>query len=307
MKIKNNKKLGHGKKNYELILMSLPAIIKIFIFSYIPILGVIIAFKHFIPSKGVLDSPWVGFKNFEFFFKSQTAIQVLRNTLGLNLISIILALIFNVFFAFLLYEISSKIMLKTYQTIMFIPYFFSWALVGLMFTALLNPYGLLTEFIKNLTGSGIDFYNQPIYWVFILPIVSAWKGMGFGSLIYYTVLMSIDKELFEAAEIDGASKIQMIKSISIPFLIPMICVLTILAMGNIIRADFGLFYFVPKNQTGLYSVTDVIDTYVFRALAQNGDFAMSSAVGLFQSLVGFILVLLTNQIAKKIDSDYSLF
>lgn len=296
------------KQNGQMLLMTLPALVKIFIFSYLPIAGVILAFKQFVPSKGIWHSPWNGFDNFEFFFKSETAWTLLRNTIGLNLLGIAASTIANVVLAFLLYEIVSRTRLKIYQTVLFIPYFFSWVLVGLMLTSLLSPTsGLLTDLIHRVFGYEINFYAHPSSWVWILTIVFVWKGAGFGSLIYYSVLLNIDKELFEAAEIDGASRLQTIVRIMLPFLIPMICVLTILALGNIIRADFGLFYFVPQNQPQLYPVTDVIDTYVYRALAGDGDFSVSAAIGLFQSVVGLVLILATNKAAKSINKDYSLF
>ncbi|MDF2722243.1 MAG: carbohydrate transporter rane protein 1, family [Paenibacillus sp.] len=302
------KKLKHAKEDRHLILMSLPAIIKIFIFSYIPMFGIIIAFKDYVPIKGILGSEWNGFDNFAFFFKSVDAWKILRNTIGLNAILIVVELLASVGFALLLYEIKSKRALKVYQSVMFFPYFFSWVLVGLMLTTLLNPStGMLTALIKGLTGHEVSFYSEPLYWLIILPLVGIWKGTGFGSLIYYSALMSIDKELFEAAEIDGASRVQSIRYISLPFLAPMMVMLSILAVGHILNADFGLFYFVPRNVTMLYPVTDVLDTYVFRALTVHGDFGMSSAVGVFQSAVGFLLILGTNKLAKMFNKDYGLF
>lgn len=311
MKMNTKKKstlLRHAKEDRALLVMCLPAVVKILIFSYLPMVGILIAFEDYIPAKGIFGSQFVGLKNFEFFFKSQSAFITLRNTIGMNVLNMILSTFANVLFALLLYEISRRTLLKIYQTIMFIPYFFSWVLVGLMMTALLQPStGLLTTLIQHLTGKEISFYSQPVYWLFILPLVHVWKGVGFGSLIYYSVLMNIDSDLFEAARIDGATKMQTIWHISLPFLIPMICVLNLLAVGNIIRADFGLFYFVPRNVAQLYPVTDVIDTYIFRALTINGDFTMSAAVGVFQSVVGFVLIIAANKIVRAVSRDYSLF
>lgn len=307
MKVKN-RTLRHLKEDRHLLLMCLPAVIKIFIFSYLPMFGVIMAFKDYIPVKGILGSPWSGLKNFEFFFKSVDAWTILRNTIGLNFILIVVELLASVFFALLLYEITNRKLLKVYQSVMFFPYFFSWVLVGLMLTTILNPStGMLTKLIADLTGKEVAFYSEPIYWLIILPLVGIWKGTGFSSLIYYSGLMSIDKELFEAAEIDGATKVQSIRHISLPFLMPMIVMLTILAIGKILHADFGLFYFVPRNVTVLYPVTDVLDTYVFRALSVNGDFGMSAAVGLFQAIVGFILIIGTNKLSKMYNREYGLF
>jgi putative aldouronate transport system permease protein len=297
----------HIVKDRQMILMCLPAIIKIFIFSYIPMFGIIIAFKNYIPSKGILGSEWNGFKNFEFFFKSDAAWTVLRNTIGMNFIFIITGTAVSVIVALFLYEITNKHFLKVYQSIMFFPYFFSCVLIGLMLTTVIGSNGLLTVFIKNITGNNFNFYGTPGAWITILPLVNIWRGTGFCSLIYYSILMSIDKELFAAAAIDGATKFQTIKNISIPFLIPVVTLMTILAIGGIIKADFGMFYFVTKNQSALYPVTDVIDTYVYRALADNGDFGMSSAVGVFQSVVGFIMIMATNKMAKAVDKDLALF
>jgi putative aldouronate transport system permease protein len=294
--------------HWQLIVMSLPAIIKIFVFAYLPMVGIIMAFKDYVPMKGIMGSPWNGFDNFKFFFQSADAWRILRNTIGLNGLLIVVELLAGVFFALLLYEVAGKKTLKVYQSVMFFPYFFSWVLVGLMLTTLLNPStGLLSTLIRKMTGYEVAFYSEPWYWLIILPLVAIWKGTGFSSLIYYSALMSIDKELFEAAEIDGATKVQSVRHISIPFLAPMMVMLTILAIGHIMRADFGLFYFVPRNVSALFPVTDVLDTYVFRALTVNGDFAMSSAVGLFQSVVGFILILGTNRVAKMFNKEYGLF
>ena len=296
------------KEDRQMIMMSLPAIIKIFIFSYLPMFGIIMAFKDYVPIKGILGSPWNGLDNFAFFFKSSSAWLVLRNTIGLNALLIVVELAAGVIFALMLYEVTSRKLLKVYQSVMFFPYFFSWVLVGLMLTTLLNPTsGMLTRLIHTFTGHELDFYGTPWYWTLILPLVGIWKGAGFNSLIYYAALMSIDKDLFEAAEIDGATRVQSIRHISLPFLMPMMAMLTILAIGRILHADFGLFYFVPRNVSVLYPVTDVLDTYVFRALSVNGEFAMSAAVGVFQSVVGFFLILGTNSVARKYNKDYGLF
>ncbi len=296
------------KKNRAMLIMTMPAVIKTLIFSYLPMIGIILAFKDYNPRLGIFGSEWIGFKNFEFFFRSNAAIDILRNTVVISAINIITGMLINVVLALILYEVSKRIMLKFYQTVLFIPHFFSWVLVGLMLTALLNQSsGFLTNILLDLTGNKINFYAKPVYWVAILPIINAWKGAGFGSLIYYSVLMSIDKELFEAAEIDGATKLQRIWNISVPHLKPMFMVLLIINMGSIIKTDFGLFYYVTRNSPQLYAWTDTIDTYVFRALTQNNNFTMSSAVSLFQNAVGCVMLILTNKLAKRYDKDYALF
>lgn len=305
MKFRNST-LKHIKEDRQLIVMCVPAILKIFIFSYLPMFGIIVAFKNYYPSKGILGSPWNGLDNFKFFFRSGDLWRLIRNTIGMNFILIITGLIASVVFALLLYEITSRTMLKLYQSIMFFPYFFSWVVAGMLLGTLISPSGLLTTLATAVSGNDINFYQEPYYWIIILPLVNIWKGTGFGSLIYYAVLMSIDQELFDAAKIDGATKLQTVRYISLPFLMPMMVVMTILAIGGIVRSDFGLFYFIPKNMSLLYPVTDVIDTYVYRAVS-NGNFTMSAAVGLLQSVVGFIMIMLTNRLAKSYDKDYGLF
>lgn len=296
------------RKNKGLLLMTVLPTIKIFVFSYLTLFGVIIAFKNFRPVDGIWGSEWVGLKNFEFFFKSNDAWRILRNTIVLSFVNIFLGLITNVSVALLLYEISNRFALKAYQTILFIPYFFSYVLVGLMLTPLLSSNGgIITDLIEQLTGTAINFYAEPIAWTIILPIVHIWKGVGYGSLVYYSALMSIDSELFEAAEIDGANKFQRIRHISLPAILPLACVLTIMGMGGIVKSDFGLFYYVTRNSSQLYEWTDTIDTYVFRALTTGANFSVTSAISLFQNVVGLILILVTNKVAKKVDNDYALF
>lgn len=290
--------------NIEYYLMSAPALVLVFIFSYIPMFGVVIAFKDFRYDKGILGSTWVGLKNFEFFFSSQDAWRITRNTLCLNAIFIVTSLIAAVVFALVLYEIKRRITIKIYQTIMILPHFLSWVIVGYMLYAFLNPeFG----FLNRLLNIKIDWYSKPEYWPSILIVVNMWKGVGMNCIMYYAALMSIDNSYFEAAALDGASKFQMTRYITIPFLVPLMTILTILHIGNIFRADFGMFYQLTRNVGALYSTTDVIDTYIFRALKNFGDIGMSSAVGLFQSFVGFVLVVTTNHIVNKIEPDNALF
>jgi len=296
------------QKNKGLLAMCILPAIKIIIFSYLPMIGIIIAFKNFRPADGILGSEWVGLRNFEFFFKSNDAWRVLRNTISLNVINIVTSLLTNVGVALLLYEVSHRIALKTYQTVLFIPHFFSYVLVGLMLNPILSSNGgLLTSLYESITGSDINFYAKAAAWIIILPLVNLWKGVGYGSLIYYSSLMSIDASLFEAAEIDGANKFQRIWHISIPTLIPMICVLTIMKVGEILNADFGLFYYVTRDSKQLYEWTDVIDTYVFRSLTTGANFSVTSAITLFQNVVGLVLIMVTNHIARKVDKSYALY
>lgn len=302
------KRFKHFRDNLELSLLALPAIILVFIFSYLPMFGVVIAFKDFRYDKGFFGSKWVGFKNFEFFFQSQDAWRITRNTIGLNAIFIVTGLIVSVSIALMLYEITNRFFVKTYQTIMIFPHFLSWVVVGYMFFAFFNvEHGLINGLLKMLGREVTNWYTEPAKWPAILTIANIWKSAGWNSVIYYAALMGIDQEYFEAATIDGASKFQVIKNITIPFLVPIMTILTILAIGGIFRADFGMFYYLTRESGPLFPTTDVIDTYVYRSLRTLGDIGMSSAVGLYQSVVGFVLVLVTNLIVRKIDPESALF
>jgi ABC-type polysaccharide transport system, permease component len=274
----------------------------------LPIYGIIIAFKDFMPLEGILGSKWVGFKNFEFFFKSLDAWRITRNTIGLNLLFIFTGLICSVVFALLMFEIKRRMQVKIYQTAILLPNFLSWVVVGYMTYAFLNPsLGILNKIFEMFGLESVPWYSKPEIWPALLTIINIWKNVGINSLIYYAGLMGINREYFEAAEIDGASKLQITFKITIPFLYSLVTILTILSIGGIFRSDFGLFYNIPRGIGTLYSTTDVIDTYVFRALKVAGDIGMSSAVGVFQSIVGFILVIITNAVVNRIDSENSLF
>ncbi|QUH32093.1 sugar ABC transporter permease [Vallitalea guaymasensis] len=288
--------------------MTLPVIIHIFIFCYIPMVGIIIAFKDFRYDKGIFGSEWIGFENFKFFFSSQDAWRVTRNTVLMNIIFIITNLIVCVVVAILMYQLTNRVFVKFYQTTMILPHFLSFVVVGFMTYALLNPvHGVLNQMLISMGFEPVNVYTSPKYWPFILPLINIWKTVGMGSVIYYAALMGINKEYLEAAAIDGANKWQVTTKIIIPFLVPVMTILTILAIGNIFRADFGMFYQITRNSSLLYETTDVIDTYIFRALRKFGDIGMSSAVGLYQSFVGFILVIVANTIVKKIDKDSAMF
>ncbi|WP_212691390.1 ABC transporter permease [Vallitalea guaymasensis] len=296
------------KSQVEFFSMTLPVIIHIFIFCYIPMVGIIIAFKDFRYDKGIFGSEWIGFENFKFFFSSQDAWRVTRNTVLMNIIFIITNLIVCVVVAILMYQLTNRVFVKFYQTTMILPHFLSFVVVGFMTYALLNPvHGVLNQMLISMGFEPVNVYTSPKYWPFILPLINIWKTVGMGSVIYYAALMGINKEYLEAAAIDGANKWQVTTKIIIPFLVPVMTILTILAIGNIFRADFGMFYQITRNSSLLYETTDVIDTYIFRALRKFGDIGMSSAVGLYQSFVGFILVIVANTIVKKIDKDSAMF
>ena len=296
------------KVNLELALLAFPGVALVFVFNYLPLPGIIIAFKNFMYNKGIFDSPWVGFDNFKFLFLSDTIKRITINTVFLNMMFIITGTVFSICIALLLFEITRRSAVKVFQTIMIFPNFLSWVVVGYMFYGLINPqYGLVNLIIKSIGGNAVDWYSNPELWPALLVITSVWKGAGMGSIIYYATLMGIEKEYYEAAAIDGATKWQMTKYISIPFITPIVVILTILAIGNIIRADFGMFYYLTRDVPTLYSTTDVVDTYVYRALRRVGDPGMAAAAGLYQSVVGFVLILATNLTVKKIQPENALF
>ncbi len=304
IKNKMKRRISH---NLELLMLCLPAVIIVFIFSYIPMLGIIIAFKDYNYTKGILGSNWAGFENFKFFFLSQFALRVTRNTVFLNACFIIIGLVVSILFALMLFELSRKLT-RVYQTALFFPFFLSWVVVGYITYVFLNfKLGVVNNILSALGLDRINWYSEPRYWVAILIIVFLWKTTGYSSIIYYAGLMGIDQSYYEAADIDGASKFQKIKNISIPLLSPLITIITIFNIGRIFYSDFGMFFFLPRDSGMLYSVTDVIDTYVYRSLRVTGEIGMASAVGLYQSVVGFILVIVTNFIVRRINSDNALF
>ena len=295
-------------KNINLMIMCFPAIALMFVFKYLPLIGLTIAFKDFRYDVGFLKSPWVGFKNFEFLVKSNDLTRILKNTLGLNLLFIFVGLIFSVIFAILLNEVHQKFLVKTYQTVLFFPYFISWVVVGYLGYAFLSgEQGVLNSILKSIGAKPIDWYNTAAYWPSILLFFSLWKGVGYGCVMYYAAILGIDTEYYDAAAIDGANKIQSIVHITLPFIKPMMIILTILAIGGIMRSDFGLFYQVTRDSGALYKYTDVIDTYIYRSLKVTGDIGISSAINSIQSIAGFLLVLATNYVAKKFDEESALF
>lgn len=306
-------KIGKSAKdivrNKVLLFMVLPGALWFLFFSYLPMVGTVIAFKEYRFSRdgfwaSIINSKWVGWDNFKFLFSTNDAFLITRNTLLYNTAFIIIGLILSVLLAVVLSEITNKKLAKLYQTGMFLPYFLSWVVVGYFaFSFLSSERGLLNA----LFGSKISWYSESKYWPFIIIFVYLWKAVGYNSVVYLAAIMGIDKSLYEAAMIDGASKFQQIRNITLPLLNPIIIIMTLLAIGKIFYADFGLFYQVPRDSGTLYSVTNVIDTYVYRGLKTTGEIGMSTAAGLYQSVVGFVLVITSNYIVRRFDKDSALF
>jgi len=294
-------------RHKALLLISLPALIFVFVFSYLPMFGVVIAFKDFNYAKGIWGSDWIGLKNFEFFFTSQDAFRVTRNTILLNAAFIVIGLLASLVVGLLLAELGRRAV-RFFQTILFFPYFLSWVVVGYLAYILLNPtYGTVNKLLEWINVEPVDWYSDPKYWPVILILTYLWKNVGYTAIIFYTGLMSIDQSYYEAASIDGASRFQQMLRVSLPLLVPMVLLLFMLNVGKIFYSDFGLFYFVPRDVGTLYPVTDVIDTYVYRSLRVVGDLGMASAAGLYQSVVGLALVLVTNGLVKKFNRESAMF
>lgn len=280
-----------------------------FINNYLPMLGLMIAFKDVNFAKGILASDWIGFKNFEYLFKTEDAWIITRNTLLYNITFIILNLIIAVGIAILLNEVKKKVAARFYQSIVLIPYLISMVIVGYLALAMLSgETGFINKQILPMLGiDPVSWYSEPKHWPVILVIVNIWKNAGYLCIIYLAAIIGIDPEYYEAATIDGAGKWRQITHIMIPLIMPVITIMTLLQIGRIFYSDFGLFYQVPLNTGELLSTTNVVDTYVYRALINLGDIGMSSAAGLYQSIVGFVLVLLSNYVVSKRNRDNALF
>jgi putative aldouronate transport system permease protein len=296
------------KKTASLFILAIPGIIFLIVFNYLPIFGLVLAFKDFRYNKGFFGSDWVGLENFKFFFTSQDAWIVTRNTIGYNLVFIVTVISVAVVVALLLTQIKKSGAIKFYQTAMFFPYFLSFTVVAYMAYSFMNyDYGILNRLLASAGLPGVSWYQEPKYWPFILPSINLWKSLGYNVLIYYAGMIAIDSTYYEAAEIDGASHFQMHRSITIPLIKPLIVVMFLVMVGKIFHSDFGLFYMVPYNSGALYSTTNVIDTHVYRALKQNGDIGMATAIGLYQSIVGLIIVVFSNWLIRKTSDEEGIF
>nr|WP_114298069.1 ABC transporter permease subunit [Anaerobacterium chartisolvens] len=289
--------------------MMIPGLLYLLINNYLPMAGLIIAFKDVNFSKGLFNSDWAGFKNFQFLFGTSDALIITRNTILYNASFIVINTVVAVGVAILLNEITKKFLSRFYQSAILLPYLISMVIVSyLVFSVLSVEAGFINNSILPLFGKDtVMWYSEASYWPYILVLVNSWKGYGFFCIIYLASIIGIDKEYYEAAIIDGAGKWKQIWTITIPLIQPTIVMMVLLAIGRIFYSDFGLFYQVPMNSGALYDTTSVIDTYVYRGLLQLGDIGMSSAAGLYQSVVGFILVLAANLVVRKINRDNALF
>lgn len=290
------------------LLMLAPAIIYTLVFAYYPMTGIVMAFKKYNYSGGIWGSPWNGLKNFEFFFKSGQAGLVTRNTVLYNIAFILVGTITQIAVAVFLTEIHGKRFKKVTQSMMFLPYFISWVIVGVMaFNIFSSDYGFMNRIIAFFGGDKVPFYTKPELWPFILLFFNVWKGVGYGSVMYLAAIMGIDTSIYEAAAIDGANVFQRIFKVTIPSIMPTMIILLLMSVGGIFKGNFDMFYNLVGNNGLLYNYTDVIDTLTMRALISSNDFGMSAAMGLYQSVLCFITVIIANKLVSLYDKDYTLF
>lgn len=295
-------------KNKTLLLMLLPAIVFFLVFCYVPMIGVIIAFKSFDYNAGVFGSPWVGLENFKFLFLSGKIFAVTRNTVLYNLAFIVINNVLEISLAIMMAELTGKWFKRITQSLTFLPYFLSWVVVGAIVYNMFNyESGLLNGILKSLNMDLVNLNNYPVAWIFIIIFFNLWKNIGYGSVIYLAAVTGIDTQMYEAAEMDGANIFNRIRHITIPSLTPTIIILVLLSIGQIFRGDFSMFYQIVGGNSLVYNTTDVIDTFVTRSLLESREFGMSAAAGLFQSVLCFLIISIVNHVVRKIDKDYALF
>lgn len=296
------------RRNKTLLLMALPGLAVVFVVSYMPMPGIVLAFKNYRVAQGVWGSDWVGLNNFQFLFNSGIAWQIIRNTLVLNALFIIAAQVCSITMSVLLNEVYHRYIAKVYQSILFFPHFVSWVLVGFFTFAFLNSdTGYVNAILKSLGQEPVNWYAEPQHWYAILVFLSVWKGLGYFTIIYLAGMLNISPEYYEAARIDGASKLQEIRYITLPLIRPLVIINVLLAIGRIFFANFDFIYNVTRDSSLLLPAVNVIDTFVYRSLASVGNFNLASAAGFFQAVMGLILVLFANALVRRIDKEQALF
>lgn len=302
------RKSKQTNRSLPLLLMAIPGILYLIINNYIPMMGIFLAFKEYNFVKGIFGSDWVGFKNFKYLF-SNDAYIITRNTILYNVVFIVIGTVMAIFIAILMNEIRKTIRAKFFQASLLLPNLLSWVVVGFIGYAFLNTdTGFINGTIMKFFGKDfVSWYTTSKYWPYILTIVYLWKNAGYSSIIYMASIAGIDESVYEAADLDGATKMQQVFHITLPMLKPTVIILTLMSVGRIFYSDFGLFYQVPMNSGAIFDVTQTIDTYVYRGLMETNDVGMSAAAGLYQSLIGFILVMGANAFVRKVDKNNALF
>lgn len=305
---KNKMTWKRFKRFIPVYLVMIPGLVYLFINNYMPLPGLVVAFKQYNAGKGIYKSPWVGFKNFQYLFATNDALLITRNTILYNVAFIAINLVCSIAVAIILSELTGRIK-NVYQSVILLPHLISSVIIGyLVFAFFSVENGFVNNNILALFGKeGVSWYSEPKYWPFIIVFVNTWKSIGFNCIIYLSTLLGFDRAFYESAEIDGATKWQQIRYITLPLLKPTAIMMTLMAVGRIFYSDFGLFYQVPMNQGALYATTQTIDTYVYRGLLQLGNISMSAAAGVYQSIIGFVLILAANLLVKKLDRDSALW
>lgn len=308
-KVSSSKMKAKLKREIPFYIMAIPGVLYLILNNYIPMFGIVIAFKKIDFQKGIFGSPWNGINNFKFLFATKDAFIITRNTIAYNVAFFIVGTVFAIMFAILINEVHSANMKKIYQTMILLPYLMSWVIVSyLLFVFLSGETGLVnSSILKPLGLPPVSWYQEKKYWPLILVFMNLWKNVGYSMIIYLSSIVSISTDYYEAARIDGAGKWQQIRLITLPLLKPTVITLFIMSIGQIFRSDFGLFYQLPRNSGALYSVTRTLDVYIYQALMKNSDYAMSSAASFYQSIVGFILIVAANAIVRKHEKSSAIF
>ncbi len=302
------RKVNLFKQYWVLLLMLLPAVLYVIVFAYLPMFGVVLAFKNFSFALGIFKSPWAGLSQFKFLFISNKLWPLTRNTLLYNFAFIVIDMGLEVFFAIIINEIGSKWFKKTFQSFMFLPYFLSWVIILTVLRALLSyDYGFINNIIEMLGGQRLNIYVTPKPWPFLIVFFHSWKYVGYGTIIYLAAISGINQQMYEAANIDGANTWQIIFKITLPNLLPTMVIMFLLSVGQIFRGDFGMFFQMIGNNGVLLEVGDILDLFVYRAMAYSSNISMASAAGFYQSVLCFITILSVNYLVRKIEPDYSLF
>lgn len=295
-------------RNKYLYMLAIPAVLFSIVFAYLPLIGVVIAFQDFNPIKGLFHSDWIGFDNFRFFFRGQDWLIITANTVTFNILFIITGTIMSLTLAIMLTELGKNVVVRSIQSVMILPNFISWPIIGLFAVTFFSAEtGVVNKFLNYFGMQAINFYTDAQVWPPIFVIMNLWKTAGFGAIVYMAAIVGIDKELYEAARIDGASRFQSIFRITLPMLKTTTSMLFLLSLGNIFGGNLEMIYSLVGDNSFLFSTTDTIDTYVFRSLRTVGSLGMTQAIALYQSIVGFIIVIVANKVAGKLDKDSALF
>ena len=305
----NKSGFGHEfAKNKALFFMAAPAMLMILVFQYLPMSGLVLAFKNFRYDLGVFGSAWSGLANFRFLFKSGTGWRITKNTILYNLINLITSQGLAIIIAVCISEMFLDKYKRFCQSVIFLPYFISWVIVGSFVFNIFNfESGTMNHILKSLGKDPINVYGIPKIWPVIICIFNSWKWCGYNSVIYIAAITAIDPECYEAADIDGANIFHKVWYITFPSIRPTIIIMFLLQIGRILRGDFEMFYQIVGNNGQLFNATDVIDVYVFRSLMTSANLGMTAAATLYQSVLCFLIIIAVNNIVKKIESDYALF